>query len=407
MEVLDDILTWLDNKEPAKPTFRAKPANAKTLTAKEVVSISFEINREVLLALLEKAIAVVPTRDLIPVLNNFQLRAQDGELKVIASSTEMNIVVSTTQVDTKIAGTQVFPARMLLSVIKQGFANSSVFIEVTNSGAAIVSGGFSAEIRVTEGRDFPDPDDIDDVEFHEIVRNSFLDAISTVKYALPGKDHSGQASMCMISIKGGKFTACDGARFQQVRIPGFKLSMQLPTFCISNLIKVLSATDQEIIEIGETDNNLVFKLNNVIFYMKKFVDPYPNVEQLWLRPALNNDQELIVNKEQLITAIKQVKTTADSVLNSITLNIDDGEMTISSRDGNNKAVTKIECKWSKKPRTLVVNYTHLAEMLKAYNPSECRFLLDEDSKTYKAPILLKDDDTMALATIAQMVPRAS
>jgi DNA polymerase-3 subunit beta len=403
MKVLDDILTWLDNTEPAKPTFQAKSANTNTLTAPEVITISFEVGREVLLSLLDKAISVVPSRDIIPVLNNFQFQASEGELKVIASSTEMSIVTSTTQVETKVPGVQIFPAKMLLNIIKQSYANSQIFIEVTNTGAVIVSGGFSAEIRVSQSKDFPAVDDITDVVFHEIVRSSFLEAISTVRYALPGKDHSGQDSLCMISIKNGKFTACDGARFQQVRIPGFKLSMQLPTFSIGNLIKVLSASDQEILEIGETQNNLVFKINNVIFYMKKLEDPYPNVEQLWLRPALNNDQELLVDKDQLITAIKQVKVTADSVSNSVTLDIEDNQITVSARDNNsNSATAVIACKWDKKPRKLVVNFTHLAELLKAYGPSECRFLLEQDSKTYKAPILLKDNETMALATIAQM-----
>lgn len=406
MEVLKDdvdILSWLDDTEPARPTFEAKSTRKNTLTSPDVVKISFEINREVLLSLLEKAVGVVPTRDIIPVLTNFQFQLFEDKLQVVSSSRDMSVVVSTAQVDAKVTGTQVFPARTLLTIIKESNVGSTIFIEVTNTGAVIVAGTYSVEIQVSLGSDFPVMDIITDVVFHEVNRLSFVEAISQVKYALPGKDHSGQDSLKMISIKGGKFTACDGSRFQQTRLDKFKLHMQLPTFSINNLIKILASSDQEMLEIGETENNLVFRLNNIVFYLSKMEDPYPNVEQLWLRPALSNDQELIVDKAQLITAIKQVKIAADSTMNAIGLSLNDNTITVTAKDLNKGASVVIPCTWGKKHKDIVVNYIHLAEMLKAYAPSECKFLLGEDSKTHKVPILLKDDDSMAIATIAQLL----
>lgn len=404
-EVLDDILSWLDNEESAKPSVPVKSANTNTLTSQDHVGTSFEINREVLLSLLEKAIAVVPSRDMVPVLMNFQFRVSEGELKVITSSLDMSLVVSTAQVTTKVAGVEVFPARTLMAIIKETEAGSSVLIEVTKLGAIISSGTFVTEIRLTNGADFPAMDKLDDVKFHEIDKSSFVDAVSVVKYALPGKEYSGQDTMRMISVKGGKFTACDGSRFQQVRIEDFRLSMQLPTFSITTLLKVLNSIDSQVMEVGETRKRLVFRLSNMTFYVNKMEDPYPNVEQLWLRPALSNDQEFTVNRKDLITAIKQVRTAADSSSHAIGLMLDETSVKLVAKDTNsNTAQTTIPCKWAGKPKTVVVNYIHLAEMLKVYSKPECRFLLGEDTKTYKAPILLKDDDTMAIATISQMLP---
>lgn len=403
LDDVDDILSWLNNAEPVTPAFQMKPAATNTLTSEEIVGVSFEIKREVLLSLLEKAIGVVPNRDMIPVLTNFQFRVFTDRLEVVSSSLEMSIVVSTTQIDTKVPGVQVFPARTLLTVVKESSAESTIFIEVTNAGAVIVAGGYSADIKLVDGRDFPVMDNINDIEFYTVSRQDFVDAIAMVKYALPGKDYSGQDSMRMVSIKGGKFTACDGSRFQQVRIDNFKLSMQLPSASISNLIKILSSSDTEELEIGETAKRLVFKLGSTIFYVNKLDDPYPNVEQLWLRPALSNDQELLVNKRELITAIKQVKIAVDSSFHAIGLMLDETSLKVVAKDTNNSASVVIPCKWAGKAKNVVVNYIHLAEMLKAYEPEECRFLLGKDTKTYKPPILLKNDNTLAIATIAQML----
>ncbi|KAI4218383.1 MAG: hypothetical protein L6R40_008780, partial [Gallowayella cf. fulva] len=304
---------------------------------------------------------------------------------------------------TKVAGVEVFPARTLLNLVKESGAGSSVYIEVTASGAVVVSGGFSAEIKMASGKDYPPMDRLDSIAFHEVDRARFIEAVTSVKYALPGRDYSGQASMKMISVKGGKFTACDGSRFQQVRIEGFKLNMQLPTLGIPAMIKVLGSSDLETLEIGETARKLVFRLGKTILYVNKMDGAYPNVEQLWLRPALSNDKELLVNRQQLITAIKQVKIVADTESNAIGLVIQDNTIKIVAKDTNNSASAISPCVWADKPKTIVVNYMHLAEMLKAYPLDECRFLLGEDTKTYKAPILLKDDGTLAIATISQML----
>lgn len=397
-----DILSWLDSEESVKPTLGVRSsAHTNTLTAEAINGTSFEIQREVLLALLEKVVLVVPTRDIIPVYNNFQFDVRENELIITGTSTSMSIVARTTQITTKVAGIEVFPARTLLNIVKEANAGSTIFIEVTQAGAVIVAGGFSAQIRLADGKGFPVLEDLTDVEFHDVDRNKFISAISLVRYALPNRDFSGIAGMKMINIKGGKFTACDGSRFQQSRIDGFRLNMQLPSDNIALMIKVLSSSDLEFVEIGEVDKKLVFRINNITIYMNKLEDAYPNVEQLWLRPALSNDKELIVNRQELITAIKQVKTLSNAD-NAIGIVLDSESMKIVVKDQDSASVT-IACKWVGKPRNIVVNYLHLAEMLKAFPSEECKFMLGDDTKNYKAPILLKDDESMAIATISQLV----
>jgi DNA polymerase III sliding clamp (beta) subunit (PCNA family) len=398
-----DILGWLDETTPVATAIPVKSAHADTLTSTGVSGTCFEVKREVLLTLLEQAIAVVPTRDIIPVLTNFQVTVEPGLLRVTASSTEMTIVVETTQVDVKISGTDLFPAKTFLSVVKETAAGSDVYIEVTAAGLVVVANTYTAEIALTRGKGFLNPAKLTDTRFHEVNRADFVAAVNAVKYALPNKESSSQDSLKMISIKGGKFTTCDGSRFQQVRIDGFKLNMQLPTSSISTLLKTLVSTDQEMIEIGEISNRLVFKFGSTLFYMNKITEPYPNVEQLWLRPALSNDQELLVNRQELITAIKQVKVAADSGSYAIGMVIEESSLKIVAKDINNAATATIACKWAGKPKTMAVNYIHLAEMLKSYSEPECRFLLGEDTKTHRAPILLKNDTTMSMATIPQVL----
>lgn len=398
-----DILSWLDSEETVPSSANVKVSTHSDISTSEIVSgTCFEIKREVLLSLLEKAITVVPSKDMVPVLTNFQFRVGVNDLTVIASSMENSIVVSTDQVKINVPGIEVFPARTLLNVVKEAVPGVSIYIEVTTSGLVVVAGSFSVELKLMPGKDFPPFINISSVDFHEVNRDNFIAAVSNTKYALPGKDYSGQAALKMISVKGGKFTACDGSRFQQMRIDGFKLHMKLASAGIPALLKILSSSDLELLEVGELDTRYVFRLSNTLFFMNKLGDVYPNVEQLWLRPALTNDQELLVSRKDLITAIKQVRIVADTSSNAIGLTISANEIRIQAKNTNNSADVSIVCEWKGSPRNVVVNYIHLAEMLKVYPKDDCKFLLGEDTKTRKAPLLLKDDDTYAISTISQM-----
>lgn len=403
MSIDVDVLSWLDEVEPVKPAISVRKASTDTLISPQVEGTCFEINREVLLHLLEKAINVVPTRDIIPVYTNFQFDVVENYLQVIATNGEISIKVCTSQVATKVSGKEIFPARTLMAIIKEAANGSTVFFEMTATGVVIVAGNFSSEIGTMFNADFPEIDPISDVNFHEVDRAKFIEALSSVKYALPGKDFGGISALKFVNIKHGKFTACDSDRFQQVRIDGFNLNMQLPADSINSLIKALSSTTEQTLYIGETLHRLVFKLDNLLFYINKMGNAYPNVEQLWLRPALSNDQELLVDRQELLTAIKQAKTSSDTDSNALALVIDSNNIEIRIRSLTKSALITIGCEWQGKPRTLVVNYLHLAEMLKAYDNPVCKFLLGKDTKTHKAPILLKNDDTMAIATIAQMI----
>jgi DNA polymerase III sliding clamp (beta) subunit (PCNA family) len=398
-----DILSWLDAEESVKPARQVRAVSTDTLLTQHEAGMCFEVQREVLLSVLNKAVGIVPTRDIIPVHLNFQVKVSEYNLVVVATNGQLSMVVNTSQVACKVEGTQAFPARTLLNIVKETNAGDVVYIEVTSSGAVVVAGSFSAEIALASGKDFPEMTELTDVVFHDVDRMQFVDAISTVRYALPGNDFGGQSSLKMINIKGGKFTVCDGARFQQSRIEGFKLNMKLPGYSITNLLKYLTATDQEMLEIGETAHQIVFRLTNAIFYMNKMSDPYPNVEQLWLRPALSNDQELIVDRQELITAIKQVKFATDNDSNALALIFNGEELKVKTKDTINVGSATIGCKWTGKPRTVVVNYIHFAEMLKAYPEKECKFYLGEDSRSQKSPMLLKDTETLSIATIPQLL----
>lgn len=399
-----DVLDYLNKEEATQQTPVVKAAAVPT---EDTEGVCFEIDRGVLKVLLEKAIEVVPNKDMIPVLKNFQFRVRGNKLSVVASNLNMNVISSTSMsVETKTGGVEVFPAKKLLEIVRESDAGSRIYINVTGRTCIVVAGSASWQISLGKGTDFPKMPKVAAEDLQTIDRDEFLRCLSTVKYAVG----TSREALMMVDVKKGRFTACDGNRLQQARMSGMTGNMKIPAFAIDKLIKMLKGSDLEMMQIGEVHRHLVFKIGSDVLLVKGEETNFPPLEELWLRPALSNDQELKIEKTLLVDAIKRVKVAVDLEWNAISLRLEPGkpgfmgEMTISASDGDgNRAAETVPIQWSGAKRELVLHCRYLKEMLSSYPQDMCTFKLGEDQIKKKSPILLKDEEMNSMGIVQQMV----
>lgn len=403
-----DVMQLFEAEEAkASPIRAAAAARDAQVAIAPTEGICFEIDRSVLKVLLEKAIEVVPTKDMYPVLKNYQFRVRGDKLSVVASNMNMSVIASTgMSVETKVGGVEVLPARKLLEIVRESDSSSRVFIQVTGRTAVVVAGNASWEISLGKGADFPRMPKLTDLELQTADRAEFLRALSTVRYAM----HSSREHLMMVEVKGGRFTACDSNRLQQAKVPGLMLDMQIPSGAVDTLIKMLKGSDLQTMKIGEVDNRLLFMVGTDVLLVNKTDAKFPELEGLWLRPALANDQELRVEKNLLAAALKRIRVNVDLEYNAVLLYLNPGSETASGEltiftcdDDGNSATATVPVNWTGRKRELIVHFRYLRELLSHYLPEECLFKLGEDLKTKKSPVLLVDSDSHSLGIVQQMV----
>lgn len=363
--------------------------------------ITFEAKVFVLRALCEKASAVIPTKDIMPVLKNFQVEVADERLRVVATDLELSVICTTEMVDRATPGTAVFPGKKMLEIIRE--AEDGDALIVVNQGVATITVGRTEwSIRLMDGSDYPDLPEVDDLEMHKLERVAFLGALRAVRYA--AATETVRQSLMMIDITAGKMRAADGVRFQQVDLgDDFPLDIQIPIGAVDDLVRLLQYTDVPDLEIGQGDNHLVFKLGTDVFVANKLVAQFPDIESVLLKPAMANDQELTIDHDELADAIKRVKITADQETSAISLDLAAGKVTVRAKDKlGNFSREEIDAGWSSPDRTVVVNYRFLMDMLNMASVKTCHLFLGPDSKTRKSVVLLRDDETGQLGTIQQM-----
>lgn len=352
--------------------------------------LGFEIKKFVLQALLEKAITVVPVRDVMPVLKCFQLQVDRQRLRVVASDLEMSLIASTPMVSVTTTGIACFPAKKLLEVVKTA-EDADVHIRVKGTTARISIGRAAWTLQLPGGHDYPPMPAIIEAEFSTVGRRPLLDAISAVRYAA-SRDPS-RSNLNIIDVREGKLTACDGSRIQQISISNFTQSLRIPMSAVDDLIRLLKISELETVDVGQSNDKLIFRFGSDVFIVNKFEAQFPDMEAQMLRPALENRHALTVDKASLLDAIRRVRINADIESSAIALDFDDSELTISAKDkyGNTAAET-LDATWDGRgKRSVTVNHRYFAEMINTYGENSCVFRLGDDTKTRRTPLLLQSD----------------
>lgn len=351
--------------------------------------LNFEVKKFVLQVLLEKAITVVPVRDVMPVLKCFQFQLDRQRLRVVASDLEMSLVASTPMVSVTTPGIACFPAKKLLEVVKSA-EDADVLIRVKGTTARITIGRAAWTLQLPGGHDYPAMPAITEAEFTTIGRRPFLDAIQAVRYAA-SRDPS-RSNLNIIDVREGKLTACDGSRIQQINIANFSQSLRIPMSAVDDLIRLLKISELETVDVGQSTDKLIFRFGSDVFIVNKFEAQFPDMEAQMLRPAMENRHVLTVDKTELLDAVRRVRINADVESSAIALELAGGQLTITAKDkyGNTAAET-LDATFTGPPHTVMVNHRYFAEMVNTYGDSTCVFRLGVDTKTRRTPLLLQSE----------------
>lgn len=367
----------------------------------EVPGFKLKTKKFALQHLLDKAQWVIPTKDLLPVLKNFLVEVSPGKVRVTATDLELSIVASNEMVDVEKSGRAVFPARRLLDIVREA-GDGDIEIEVKDGEARIEVNRTQWTLKLMSGADYPELPDVSKLKFHQIDRAKFIAAIRAVRYA--AATETVRPSLMLIDVTNGEMRASDGVRFQQIKVgKDIPIDIQIPINAVDDLIKILHTSESPTIEIGEDENTLIFRVSGDVFLAQKLNATFPDVNDMLLKPALANDQELHADRQDLVSAIKRVRITADPETSAIVLHLDKDRMLVTSKDKySSTCEEEVDVSWSGPKRKVAFNHTHLLDMLDMTDVKTCKFFLGPDTKTRPSPILLRDDETGLLGVLNQV-----
>lgn len=362
------------------------------------MTASFRISKSVFQGLLNKVAPVIPSSAVLPIIQCVRIQGSPDSLTVTATKLDNSIIACSDEVQTLDDFDIVVPFKRLKDIITKADAGD-MDITLSDNVAHIVSGATSWEVQLPSGDSFPAiPEVSASVSIDGAV---FRDSFNLVR-KFASTDVT-RPSLRMIHIANGKMTGCDGIKFTQVGLADLPVdfSLDIPSASADLVVHVLK--DVNNLRIGQTPLHLVLEGDYCRLVINKPTSTFPNVEQIMLRPALENKTVLKAERSDLLRAVARIKVNADPETEAIGLSITPTSITLSAKDmAGNKALETVPASWTSKDRVLVVNCSLLTQLLSSSSQSECTLYLGEDTKSRKSVLLSKDE-----AGVVSLIPQMS
>lgn len=396
-------------------TTKTRPSAAADLDSIPVVppnTAEFETTKFVIRALLEKALVVLPTRDIAgSVLKNYQIEVQNTDpprLQIAATDLDLWAIASTPLVTVKTPGSFVLPGTKLNEIADS--ADEGDFSVSAKNGVCTISVKRTKwELRMPDASDYPPFPEAEDIKFYSVDRAKFVSALGSVRRAV--STEALRPNLMRVDIvspngKGdaGRMRASDSVRYHEVSLPEWPkgLDTHIPTSAADVLLKLLRTTQVATIEIGDADVQVVFRIGGDVFVASKLNGDFPDVDSMIVAPAMSNRDRLSVAREDLDRAIRRVRVTADDKTSAVALTLSSDKVEVSSQDKNgNTAVEELDASWTSTDRTVAFNHKHLTDMIRSVDSPTCEFLLGKDSARRKSPLLLNDESSGTIVVLNQ------
>lgn len=358
--------------------------------------MQFKIKKHVLLGLLTKAVMVLGTSDIKPILRNFNCIVEEpNTIRIVATDLDLSVVAKTDLVEVTGKGQIVVDGTRLLELVRAA-ADDTMIFNIDDKNVDISCARSKWKMKLVDPTDYPEIPEVDAANTSAVDRKQLLHALQKVSVAAPRTTY--RPEIFMVNINKGKVQASDTIRLHQAYIDS-DCSVQIPRMAVDNLIWFLRESDSDGILIAETGNHLMFVIDNDVFIATKLTETFPDVERALLTPLLEqNDKVLTIDKKQLIDGIKRVRLMADPDINLVVLNLSKDSLVLTAKDTfGNSATSEIDAGWISGDRKLGANWEYLIEALEAYDSNEVLIKLGE-----KGPMLFEEEGFVAVVNLLRI-----
>src|SRR3990167_3885033 len=267
----------------------------------------------------------------LPVLGNILLSAEGLKLTLSATNLEVGIIrtISCEVID---SGEITVPAKTILEII-QSLGAVKVDIETTNENVTISTGKFKASLNCIPSSEFP----VIPLSSEKgiTIKKEVIANIPSIIFAAAIDEGRPTLTGILTELEDShlNFVATDGFRLahQQVKLTeldsGTKIKVLIPKRTFEEVVRLISEEGVEDIEIATSNsqNQIVFKIGSSTISSRLIEGPFPGWEKLI---PTEHKTRLILDRSELVAAVKLASVFAKSESNIITFKLSEGKVVL-------------------------------------------------------------------------------
>lgn len=350
--------------------------------------MKFSIGCSDLKKALQKVINVIPSKTTLPILSHVLFEVKDNQITLSATDLEVSLktIIKLSSDAVESDGSITVPGRLLFDVVRE-LPDIPLEISVSDNNRILVKSSRGHYTFFGENiKDFPQLPAID--VKHEILFNKAtlhrhieksLFAVSTdeLRAALMG---------VLLQVRENEYrmVSTNGHRLVKIINSGFAGSGSVDDIIIP--IKALNLLQKNLesegdVKVSLASNHVIFDLDNVIVNAMLIEGKYPDYDKVIPE---NNDKKLLINREQLISALRTVSVLANKITQQVKISIENNKVTIASQDmDRGEGLETIEAEYSGEPMEVGFNSVYLLDVLSHLDSENVEFRLD----TSVSPVL--------------------
>lgn len=331
--------------------------------------MKFIVSSTLLLKNLQSISGVLSTNNTMPILDDFLFDVKENELEITASDLETTMQVSVGMTQSDGTGTIAIPARILLDTLKT-FADIPITFDINLEDSAIELSTDEGKFKLTghKADEYPQLPVIEEPQEFEITADAMSTAINKTIFATGVDELRPVMSgvLCELNEEDITFVATDAHKLVRYRRtdykPGLSQSFIIPKKPLNQMKSILSAGDDEKVQVQYNETNAFFHFNNVNVICRLIEGKYPNYEAVIPK---DNTNTLTVDRQNLLNSIKRVSIFANQSTHQVRFGISGQELILSAEDVDfsNEAKERLSCNYDGEDMEIGFNSRFIIEML--------------------------------------------
>ncbi len=317
----------------------------------------------------------VSSRTTIPILRGILMKVEGGKLTMTCSNLDMS-VESSIDVQGAEEGSLVVPARMFGEIIRR-LPNALITIATDDrNNLSINCLGSVFSLVAMPAEDYPSVGNINAAKEADVSKDDFNDLIRKTGFAASIDEKKGILTGCLVRFLDGRIemVALDGFRMAIANCPydkEMKTDVVIPARILSDVSKILSESEADIVTIGIDDKKAGFTCGETRLIARLLEGEYIQYENILPKEYKT---KITIQRDELSSSIERASLfSKEGKNNLIRIDVSDGSFDISSRSEEGNVNEHIMAEVEGDPITIGFNSKYVVDALKAVNDDEVVF----------------------------------
>lgn len=365
--------------------------------------VNLLVDHKTLLLGLNTVASALPPKTSLPSLSNILLETDGEKLRLAATDLDTTVV---TWIPATISsqGAIALPGKKLLEIVRE-LDGSDVSISTSGSRTSISCEKSSFTLPGSSRDSYPSlPSAGSEDSMIELPLATIKEAIRKTSYAVAGASEiraSLTGSLWKFLPDGLEMVATDGHRLARIRQLDMKADTDIEAIIAPkalNLLQRLSTSEK--VSMSSQGSQVSFHVGETSIYSRVIDGPYPPYEKVI--PS-SNDLMLVLNREDLLGALKRMSIIANPATHQIMFTIEHNRVILQAENTDaGEAREDIEADYASDPLQIAFNGNLVMDILRSMT-SEDICMKMHDSSTAVIITEVSDDESVDYLTLVMPV----